>query len=147
MDGGVKPEPIGRSYGSISLSPREELKVFAYQIWKPQLFSVVQFPFDNCHSPFSLTTFFHVFELQIETISVPIILSVMSSSEREDWKIQTRTGNGTPTLNFAMPVQCSTGWAIGPTGNGSLLRVHDKPGESECIYTYLLKTELSMLDF
>ena len=29
----------------------------AYQIWKPQFLSVVQFPFDNCHSPFSPTTF------------------------------------------------------------------------------------------
>ena len=34
-----------------SLAPREELIVFAYQIWKPQFLSVVQFPFDNCHSP------------------------------------------------------------------------------------------------
>ena len=43
-----------------SLAPREELIVFAYQIWKPQLLSVVQFPFDNCHSPFSPTTFFEI---------------------------------------------------------------------------------------
>ena len=44
----------------LSLAPREELIVFAYQIWKPQLLSVVQFPFDNCHSPFSPTTFFEI---------------------------------------------------------------------------------------
>ena len=42
-----------------SLAPREELIVFAYQIWKPQFLSVVQFPFD-CHSPFSPTTFFEI---------------------------------------------------------------------------------------
>ena len=53
-------QPIGRSCGSISLSPREELIVFAYQIWKPQFLSVLQFPFDNCHSPFSPTTFFEI---------------------------------------------------------------------------------------
>ena len=43
-----------------SLAPREELIVFAYQIWKPQFLSVVQFPFDNCHSLFSPTTFFEI---------------------------------------------------------------------------------------
>ena len=43
-----------------SLAPREELIVFAYQIWKPQFFSVVQFPFDNCHSLLSPTTFFKI---------------------------------------------------------------------------------------
>ena len=32
----------------------------AYQILKPQVLSVVQFPFDNCHSPFSPTTFFEI---------------------------------------------------------------------------------------
>ena len=53
----LSPGPVGRSYGSISLAPREELIVFAYQIWKTQFLSVVQFPFDNCHSPFSPTTF------------------------------------------------------------------------------------------
>ena len=42
------------------LAPREELVVFAYQIWKPQFLSFVQFPFDNCHSPFSPTTFFEI---------------------------------------------------------------------------------------
>ena len=40
-----------------SLALREELIVFAYQIWKPQFLSVVQFPFDNCHSPLSPTFF------------------------------------------------------------------------------------------
>ena len=45
----VKPGPVGLSYGSFA--PREELIVFAYQIWKPQFLSVVQSPFDNCHSP------------------------------------------------------------------------------------------------
>ena len=53
-------QPVGRSNGSISLSPREELIVFAYQIWKPQFLSVVQFPFDNCHSPFCPTTCFEI---------------------------------------------------------------------------------------
>jgi len=37
----------------------EELIVFL-QIWKPQFLSVVQFPFDNCHSPFSPTMFFEI---------------------------------------------------------------------------------------
>ena len=58
VNGHVKPGPVKRSYGSISLAPREELIVFAYQIWKPQFLSVVQFTFDNCHSPFSPTTSF-----------------------------------------------------------------------------------------
>ena len=43
-----------------SLAPHEELIVFAYQIWNPQFLSVVQFPFDNCHSPFSPKTFFEI---------------------------------------------------------------------------------------
>ena len=43
-----------------SLGPREEHIVFAYQMWKPQFLSVVQFPFDNCHSPFFPTTFFEI---------------------------------------------------------------------------------------
>ena len=60
VNGGVKPEPVGRSYGSISFAPREELFFFAYQTWKPQFLSVVQFPFDNCHSPLSPTTFFEI---------------------------------------------------------------------------------------
>ena len=42
------------------LAPREELIVFAYLILKPQFLSVVQFPFDNCHSPFFPTTFFEI---------------------------------------------------------------------------------------
>ena len=37
----------------------EELIVFL-QIWKPKFLSVVQFPFDNCHSPFFPTTFFEI---------------------------------------------------------------------------------------
>ena len=45
---------------SISFAPREELIFFAYQIGNPQFLSVVQFPFDNCHSPFSPTTFFEI---------------------------------------------------------------------------------------
>ena len=36
------PLQVGRSYGSISFAPREELIVFAYQIWKPQFLSVRQ---------------------------------------------------------------------------------------------------------
>ena len=43
VNGSVKLEPVGRSYGSISFAPREELIFFAYQIWKPQFLSVVQF--------------------------------------------------------------------------------------------------------
>ena len=43
-----------------SLAPREEHIVFVYQMWKPQFLLVVQFPFDNCHSPFSPTTFFEI---------------------------------------------------------------------------------------
>ena len=35
VNGHVKPEPVGRSYGSISYAPREELIVFAYQICQP----------------------------------------------------------------------------------------------------------------
>ena len=57
VNSGVKPEAVSRSYGSISLTPREELIFFVYQLWKPQFLSVVQFPFDNCHS-LSPTTFF-----------------------------------------------------------------------------------------
>ena len=30
------------------------------QIWKPQFLSFVQIPFENCHSPFSPTTFFEI---------------------------------------------------------------------------------------
>ena len=43
-----------------SLAPRKEHIFFAHQTWKPQFLSVVQFPFDNCHSPFSPTTFFEI---------------------------------------------------------------------------------------
>ena len=60
VNGHVKPGPVGRSYSSISFAPREELIVFAYQTWKPQFLSVVQYPFDNCYSPFSRTTFFEI---------------------------------------------------------------------------------------
>ena len=56
----VKPEPVGRSYSSISFARREDLIVFVYQIWKPQVLSVVQFLLNNCNSPFSLTTFFEI---------------------------------------------------------------------------------------
>ena len=57
VNGHALSQPVGRSYGSVSLATREELIVFANQTWKTQFLSVVQFPFDNCHSPFSLTTF------------------------------------------------------------------------------------------
>ena len=36
------------------------LIVFAYQICKPQVLSVVQSPFDICHSPFSPTACFEI---------------------------------------------------------------------------------------
>ena len=45
-------------------------------MWKPQFLSVVQFPFDNCHSPFSPTTFFEIgvcqlaYEENLSTIAV-----------------------------------------------------------------------------
>ena len=42
VNGDVKPEPVGRSYGSNSFVPREELVVFAHQIWKPHFLLVVQ---------------------------------------------------------------------------------------------------------
>ena len=42
VNGHVKPGPVGRSYGSISLAPREELNVFAYQIGKPQFYNCIQ---------------------------------------------------------------------------------------------------------
>ena len=45
VNGHVKPGPVGRSYGSISLAQHEELIVFVCQIWKPHFLSVVQFPF------------------------------------------------------------------------------------------------------
>ena len=64
VNGQVKLGPVGRSYSSISFAPRfaprEELVVFAYQIWKPQFLSGVQFLFDNCHSPLSPTTVFEI---------------------------------------------------------------------------------------
>ena len=56
----VKPEPVGRSYSSISFAPREDLIVLVYQLWKPQVLAVVQFLLNNCNSPFSLTTFFEI---------------------------------------------------------------------------------------
>ena len=53
VNGHVKPGPVGHSYDSTGRThcfciPNME---------KPQFLSVVQFPFDNCHSPFSLTIF------------------------------------------------------------------------------------------
>ena len=75
VNGHVKPGPVKRSYGSISLAPREELIVFAYQIWKPQFPSVVQFTFDNCHSPFSPTTFFEIGVFSISKIQLVVIIN------------------------------------------------------------------------
>ena len=60
VNGGVKPEPVGRSYGSISFALRDEPIFLAYEIWKPKFLLVVQFPFDNRHSTFSQTTFFEI---------------------------------------------------------------------------------------
>ena len=59
-NGHVKLGPVRRSYSSISFAPREELIVFANQIWKPLFLSGVQFLFDDCHSPLSPTTFFEI---------------------------------------------------------------------------------------
>ena len=78
VNGSVKPEPVSRSNGSISFAPREELFFFFFSIpnvettvpfvkWYMKCFIywtkfllVVQFPFDNCNSPFSLTKFFEI---------------------------------------------------------------------------------------
>ena len=60
VNGGVKLEQGGCLCGSISFAPCEEFTFFAPQIWKAQFLSVVQFPFNKCHSPFSLTTFFEI---------------------------------------------------------------------------------------
>ena len=49
VNGGVKPEPVGRSYGGIGFAPSEELIVLASQSFRT-----------NCHSPFSPTTFFEI---------------------------------------------------------------------------------------
>ena len=46
--------PFVRQYQSCA--SRRTHFFFAYQICKPQFHSVVQFPYDNRHSPFSLTT-------------------------------------------------------------------------------------------
>ena len=43
-NGHVKLGPVRRSYSSISFAPREELIVFANQIWKLQLLLVKQSP-------------------------------------------------------------------------------------------------------
>ena len=74
VNGHVKPGPRSRSYGSISLAPREELIVFAYQIWKPKFLSVVQFPFDNCHSPLPPTTFLEIGVYPLNPIIITFLL-------------------------------------------------------------------------
>ena len=149
MNGGVKREPVGRSYGGISLSPREELIVFAYQIWKPLFLSVVQFPFDNCHSPFSPTTFFEIGVYMMNTwnsciwtadwnnfgVNHPLSYKrYLSSSERENWKIQTRTGLQRWPLRCpcsALPVEL-----VGQLEQ-VVIWVRDKPGDSECKYVFI----------
>ena len=55
----LNPIPTSERF-SISFAPSKDLIVFAYQIWKLQVLLVVQSPLDNCHSPFSLTTFFEI---------------------------------------------------------------------------------------
>ena len=60
VNGHIKPGPVGRSHGSISFAAREELIVFAHQIWKPQFLSGVQFLLENCYSPLSPTTYFEI---------------------------------------------------------------------------------------
>ena len=57
VNGHVKPGPVRRSYGSISSAPHEELIVFAHQYGNHSSFRSCNFPFDNCHSPFSPTIF------------------------------------------------------------------------------------------
>ena len=53
------------------------------QIWKPQFLSVVQFPFDNCHSPFSPTTFFEIgvyrFNADVQSIALARITTGLNS--------------------------------------------------------------------
>ena len=51
---------ICKSVGFLLPSCFAKNSLFFLQIWKPQFLSVVQFPFDNCHSPFSPTTFFEI---------------------------------------------------------------------------------------
>ena len=51
---------LSRGQLAVRKAAREELIVFAYQIWKPQFLPVVQSPFDNCHSPFSPTKFLEI---------------------------------------------------------------------------------------
>ena len=48
---------ICKSVGFLLPSCLRRTHCFFLQIWKPQFLSVVQFPFDNCHSPFSPTFF------------------------------------------------------------------------------------------
>ena len=66
---------LSRSRLAVRTAPREELTVFAYQIWKPQFLSVVQYTFNDCYSPFPLTTFL---EMGVYTKSV-------DSVERARW--------------------------------------------------------------
>jgi len=58
---------LSRGQLAVRTAAREELTVFAYQIWKPQFLSVVQPPFDNRHSPFSPTTFLKWVYIENET--------------------------------------------------------------------------------
>ena len=71
VNGDIKPELAART------AVRDEFIVLAYQIWKPQFFSVVQSPFDNCHSPFSPTTFF---EINLYLFQCDVCDAIMSGS-------------------------------------------------------------------
>jgi len=57
VNGHVKP---GASWPFVQQYQFSATRRTYCKIWKPQFLSVVQFPFDNCHSPLSPTTFFEI---------------------------------------------------------------------------------------
>ena len=89
MNDYVRLGPVGRSYGGISFAPRKELICFAYQIWKMQFLSVVQFTFDNCLSPFSPTTFFEI-GVYIRIFTYKQLLAVANLNKVEPLKLNFR---------------------------------------------------------
>ena len=66
---------LSRSRLTVHTAAREELTVFAYQIWKPQFLSVVQSTFNNCYSPFPPTTF----------LEMGVYTKAVDSVERARW--------------------------------------------------------------
>ena len=55
--------------------------------------------------------------LQIEERSSQLVRN-LSSCETKAWKKKIQAWTGFETMTSAMPVQCSTNWAIKPTGTG-----------------------------